>query len=134
MALKQSVTNEKGASTIYHRIAKADLDFNTRKAELVVYSYATASLREAEKAEFEDKIKLDELTDRLNELVANPTEENEQERIELSEQINALPPITEVTERHLVESTYKMSIHEEISMEEIYIWLKNEVFTDSTDV
>lgn len=133
MALKQVITNEKGAKTTYHRIAKVELDINEKIAKIVVYSYAADSLRKCEKEDFMLKQEYEKLTDELNDLVANPTEENEARRVELSEKINKLNPVTEVTDRHLVEATHEMPISNEFSMKEAYFWLKNNVYSDSID-
>lgn len=134
MALQQSVTNEKGATTTYHRIVKANLDFATREATLTVFSYVAESLRQAEKNDLTRMIEYNESVARLDELVANPTEENEQERIELSEQINSLVPTTEVANLHLNEAEYKLPLDESFSIQGAYSWLKENVFTDATDV
>ena len=134
MALRQSITNEKGATTTYHRIVKAKLDFTTKEATLTVFSYATESLRQAEKEDSSKLVDRDKLVERLDELISNPTEENEQERIELSEQINSLVPTTEVANLHLNEAEYKLPLDESFSIQDAYSWLKENVFTDATDV
>ena len=79
-------------------------------------------------------IEYNESVTRLDELVANPTEENEQERMELSEQINSLIPVTEIASLHLSEAEYKLPLDESFSIQNAYSWLKENIFTDATDV
>lgn len=134
MALQQPITNEKGATTTYHRIVKANLDFTTKEAVLTIFSYVAESLRQAEKDDLAKMAEYNEAVTRLDKLVANPTEENEQERVELSEQINSLIPATEVASLHLNEVEYKLPLDESFSIQNAYSWLKENVFTDATDV
>lgn len=134
MALQQSITNEKGATTTYHRIVKANLDFATKEATLTIFSYVAESLRQAEKNDLAKMVEYNKSVAHLDELVSDPTEENEQERIKLSEQINSLNPVTEIASLHLNESEYKLPLDESFSIQNAYSWLKENVFTDAADV
>ncbi len=134
MALQQTTTNEKGAITVYHRIVKADLDFNKKEASLIVYSYAAESLRHLEKQDLANKNKYEQIVAKLDELISNPTEDNEQERIDLSNELNSLMPIMEVEQKHLTETGYQLPLDENFSISDAYNWLKGNIFTDSIDV
>ncbi len=135
MALQQSITNEKGATTTYHRIVKAKLDFTTKEATLTVFSYATESLRQAEKEDSSKLVDRDKLVERLDELVSNPTEENEQERIELSDKLNSLAPTAESASLHLLETEYILPLlNGDFSIKDAYKWLKENVFIEAMDV
>ena len=134
MALSQTITNEKGAKTTYHRVAKAELDFNKQEAEITIYSYATQTLRKAEKDEAATKVKRDTIMAELDALVANPTDDNKDRRIELSNQVNELPVVNEVTERHLVETKHKIQLtSDNFTLKDVYIWLKNSVYIGAID-
>lgn len=134
MALQQSITNEKGATTTYHRIAKANLDFATKEATLTIFSYVTESLRQAEKDDLAKMTEYNKSVAHLDELVADQTEENEQERIELSKQINSSVSVTEIASLHLDELECKLPLDESFSIQNAYSWLKENVFADATDV
>lgn len=134
MALQQSITNEKGATTTYHRIVKAKLDFTIKEATLIVFSYATESLRQAEKEDSSKLVDRDKLVERLDELVSNPTEENEQERIELSDKLNSSAPTAESASLHLLETEYILPLNDDFSIKDAYKWLKENVFVEATDV
>jgi predicted transcriptional regulator len=134
MALSQTITNEQGAKTTYHRVAKAELDFNKKSAEITIYSYATQALRKAEKEEAETQAQRDELMNELNELVADPTDENEDRRKELTEQINKIPVVNEPTPRHLVETTHTIELtSDDFTLKDVYVWLKDSIYTDAKD-
>jgi hypothetical protein len=135
MALSQKTTNERGAATIYHRIGRAELDFNTKKAKITILSYATPDLRHQEQEESQRKSTYDTTMDELNELVANPTPENETRRQELSDQLNSMGYIGELQPRHLVESEHEIDLtSDDFTLKDIYDWLKASVYTDSKDV
>lgn len=134
MALLQKLSDARGVSTVYHRIAKADADFTDKEVTLVVYSYVAESLRSSEKREAEDKAVYEQLTEELNNLIQDPTEENEARRIELSEQLNNLNPVNEITERHVGEATYTMPVEDNFTLPDAYAWLKVNIFTDAKDV
>ena len=53
MALQQEIINENGTTTLYHRIAKAELDYTEKKARLIIESYVSAAIREKEKKNVE---------------------------------------------------------------------------------
>jgi hypothetical protein len=134
MALSQTITNEKGAKTTYHRVARAELDFDGKTADITIYSYATHALREAEKEEAKEQVKRQAIMDELNALVADPTPENEDRRKELTEQVNSQPPINETTPRHLVETTYTIKLSsDEFTLKDVYAWLKDSIYTSAKD-
>lgn len=134
MALQQTITNEKGATTTYHRIVKANLDFNAKTASLIVFSYATESLRQVEKDGLISASAYNDAVKKLDELIANPTEENEQERIRLTKQINSSTPPLETASLHLTETEYSLPLNEDFSIKDAYKWLKDNIYTDAVDV
>lgn len=134
MALQQTITNEKGATTTYHRIVKANLDFNAKTASLIVFSYATESLRQVEKDDLISASAYNDAVKKLDELIANPTEENEQERIRLTKQINSSTPPLETASLHLTETEYSLPLNEDFSIKDAYKWLKDNIYTDAVDV
>lgn len=134
MALQQTITNEKGATTTYHRIVKADLDFNAKTASLIVFSYATESLRQVEKDGLISASAYNDAVKKLDELIANPTEENEQERIRLTKQINSSTPPLGTASLHLTETEYSLPLNEDFSIKDAYKWLKDNIYTDAVDV
>jgi hypothetical protein len=123
MALSQTITNEKGAKTTYHRVARAELDFNKNQAEITIYSYASQALRKAEKDDSEEKTRREAIMDGLNALVAEPTPENEDRRKKLIEQANSQPPINETTPRHLVKTTHTIKLSsDKFTLKDVYAW------------
>lgn len=120
MALQQTITNEKGATTTYHRIVKANLDFNAKTASLIVFSYATESLRQVEKDDLISASAYNDAVKKLDELIANPTEENEQERIRLTKQINSSTPPLGTASLHLTETEYSLPLNEDFSIKDAY--------------
>ena len=134
MALQQTITNEKGATTTYHRIVKANLDFNAKTASLIVFSYATESLRQVEKDGLISASAYNDAVKKLDELIANPTEENEQERIRLTKQINSSTPPLGTASLHLTETEYSLPLNEDFSIKDAYKWLKDIIYTDAVDV
>lgn len=137
MAIKQEITSVSGVKTEYHRISSATIDYTNRKAYIVVQSYLEAEKRNEEKAQVNDTAERDALMKELDELVANPTDENEARRIELSEQINALPQRTpdDVAPRNIFELQYEIDLPDdmEFSLEFAYGWLKDNVYKESED-
>ena len=134
MALQQTITNEKGATTTYHRIVKANLYFNAKTASLIVFSYATESLRQVEKDDLISASAYNDAVKKLDELIANPTEENEQERIRLTKQINSSTPPLGTASLHLTETEYSLPLNEDFSIKDAYKWLKDNIYTDAVDV
>lgn len=137
MALKQQITSVSGASTEYHRISEAAIDYTNRKARITVCSYLEAEKRDEEKTQASSDTERKALLDELNELLANPTDENEARRVELSNQINALPERTpdDVAPRNLFTERYELDIpaNTEFSLEFAYSWLKENVYTAAED-
>lgn len=137
MALKQNITSVSGATTEYHRISGAVIDFTARKANITVLSYVDAGKREEEKNQTSKDNDRQAIMDELNTLVANPTEDNEARRNELSEELNALeiPTPEDVAPRSLLESNYtiEMATGSDFTLELAYSWLKANIYTDAED-
>lgn len=137
MAIKQAITSVSGATTEYHRISQAMLDYNQRKAYITVLSYLGAAKRNEEKENAQPSLQRDIIMKELDELVANPTEENEARRIELSEQVNALPLQTpdDVAPRNIFEKHYEIDLptDTDFNLEFAYGWLKENIYTSSED-
>lgn len=137
MAIKQKITNITGVTTEYHRIGSAAVDYTMRQASIVVLSYLGASKRNEEKAQASKNNNRIILQSELNELVQNPTKDNEARRIELPSQINDLPLQTpeDVEPRNILRSKYELylPIDTDFTLEFAYGWLKDNVFLEGED-
>lgn len=137
MALKQQITGVTGVTAEYHRISSAMIDYTQRKAYITVVSYLDTTKRDEEKTNAEPGAQRDILMKELNELVANPTDENEARRIELSEQVNALPGQTpeDVAPRNITEDHYDIELPQgtDFTLEFAYGWLKENVYKEAED-
>lgn len=136
MALQQEISNKNGTTTLYHRIARAELNYTEKKAKVYVESYVSAAIREKEKENVEAHNLVSQYNEELNRLVANPTAENEARRIELTDYINEhstdngdLKPL------NLTESAYELTIPENgFTLEYAYNQLKTSAFVGSEDI
>lgn len=136
MALQQEISNENGTTTLYHRIARAELNYTEKKAKVYVESYVSAAIREKEKENVEAHNLVGQYNEELNRLVANPTAENEARRIELTDYINEhsadngdLKPL------NLTENAYELAIPENgFTLEYAYNQLKTSAFVGSEDI
>lgn len=137
MAIKQQITNVSGVKTEYHRISSAMIDYTLRKAYITVLSYIGSAKRDEEKAQTNDGVERDTLMRELDELVANPTEENEARRIELTNEVNALYERTpeDVAPRNVSEERYEIDLlaDTDFSLEFAYNWLKENIYTSPED-
>lgn len=136
MALKQEIVKENGAKVLYHRISKLEFDCDAKQLKISIRSYVAQSLRDAEKAETAIRIETDNLMHELDEIVAAPTPENEQRRIELSKQINNAVNKSQLeVERHLIEAVYDTDYSDDknLSLASAYAWLKANIYQDAED-
>jgi hypothetical protein len=135
MALQETITDERGAKTTYHRIARAVLDFDEKKAIVLVRSYASEKVRETEKGNSATKAKYHTLMAELDALVAEPTNDNKKRRIELTNEVNALPAISNVEDYHLAESTHAVEIDpNKFTLKDIYAELKNTAYANAKNI
>lgn len=135
MALKQEIINEKGAKTTYHRVSNLSCDCDRKVMKVVVKSYTSQDFRKSEKEFADAQEKRDALLRELDDLVSNPTADNEPRRIELSEQINSMGGSEEIKLLHLLETTYEIefSTEQQLSLAEVYAWLKENVYQNAKD-
>lgn len=143
MALKQQITSVSGATTEYHRISEATIDYTNRKAYITVLSYLEAEKRDEEKERALQDAKKAEIEKELYELVARYTTpeadppEEKARRNELSKQLNDIPLLTpdDVAPRNLFTEQHTLEIPEdtEFSLEFAYNWLKENVYTEAED-
>lgn len=88
MALLKEQTLPNGTVVKYHRIVKVLSDFNDGSTSVLVASYASPDIRSSEVESYTTKEAIMQMRERLDALTASPTEENEAERIELTEALN----------------------------------------------
>lgn len=136
MALQQEIINENGTTTLYHRIAKAELDYTEKKARLIVESYVSAAIREKEKKNVEIHDLVSKYNQELNQLIANPTEENEARRIELTDYINEHSEgNSDIKPLNITETVFELDIPEDgFTLKYAYSQLKLSGFVGSQDV
>lgn len=136
MALQQEIINENGTTTLYHRIAKAELNYTEKKAKVFVESYVSEAIRQKEKDSVAAHNLISQYNEELNDLVAEPTEENEARRIELTEYINEHSADNgELKPLNLTETAYELDIPENgFTLEYAYNKLKESAFVGSQDV
>lgn len=141
MALGKAITSPNGVVTNYHRVVGAKFKFEREQftVALRVASYVSDTVRQAEIDAHEYNVLLNATQQQLDELVANASEENEQQRQELSEALNNLHenPVAYVEQYHAVEREYD-NLHvleEELTLEGVYNKLKQlPEFADAVDV
>lgn len=137
MAIKTITTHISGVKAEYHRISQATIDFNTQTAQIVVLSYLETSKRVEEKDLKKYMAEKDALSAQLDELMKNATEENKEEREELSQKINDYPvPSPEDTQpRNIFKTVYEVEIPEgrDFSLNFAYGWLKENVYPGAKD-
>lgn len=137
MALQQQITTVSGAVTEYYRISEAMINYTNRKAYITVLSYLDTDKREEEKTQASKDAHKEELMTELDKLVANPTDENEARRIELSNEINALPQQTpeDVEPRNMFSTSYEIDVpaDTDFNLAFAYAWLKENIFTEAVD-
>lgn len=138
MALQKQITTISGAVTEYYRISEAMINYTHHKAYITVLAYLDSGKRNEEKAQATRTADRATLMAELDQMVANPTDENEARRIELSNQINALPEQTpsDVEPRNMFASQYEIDIpaDTDFSLAFAYGWLKENIYVDATDV
>lgn len=136
MALQQEISNENGTTTLYHRIARAELNYTEKKAKVYVESYVSAAIREKEKENVAAHILISQYNEELNALVAAPTEENEARRIELTEYINEhSADNSDIKPLNISETAYELDIPESgFTLEYAYSQLKTSAFVGSQDI
>lgn len=113
MALKLEKVLENGVVALYHRITSYSVDFREGLLTVSVASYVSAVQREAEIGEYEKVKELETIREELDALVQNPTDENEKERLVLSEKVNAIFETygePEVKPRHVAEVKTEIKI------------------------
>lgn len=137
MAIKQEITSISGATAEYHRISEAHIDYTKRKANITVLSYLDSDKRDEEKTQASQDSERETIMKELDELVANPTEENKERRIELSNQINALQYQNpeELAPRNIFAEQYQIDLpaDTDFTLEFAYGWLKENIYQEAED-
>lgn len=143
MALQQQITSLSGVKTDYHRVSEAMVNYTDRKAYITVLSYLEVGKREEEKAQSNKDEELKNKEAELTELVEaydeqTDTPELKARRIELTNEVNALYERTpdDVAPRNIFKEQYELELpaDTDFNLEFAYGWLKDNVFTDATDV
>lgn len=128
MALKIARELQSGIVTEVHRIIGTVIDFNNHFIEITVASYVNGEKRETEIANEKALKDFVELKAKLDDLVQNATEENEQERQELSEQINEIVENGQPTTPDLSIATFKHRLfltgRDKYNRSDLYKYLK----------
>lgn len=118
MALLLDITLENGVVANYHRISKANFDFNKGIADITLVSYVTDRQRSVEKQSIADVSSMKSMRDRLDYLVQNASDENVEERNTLTNTINSIVESSgEPTAKELAVSTQTFSIAVDASLD-----------------
>lgn len=136
MALLLDKTSDNGVKTAYHHIAAFTPDFDRRTVQVVVRSYTADSYRETEKAQFDTDNQIETLRSQIEALLEAPTDENEQERIDLSNQLNQLTENqTTKNDYFVVEQKLDLPVAAdfEYTRRALYELLKQGQFASATD-
>lgn len=136
MALLLERTSDNGVATSYHRIGAFTPDFDRKTVEVTVRSYTSESYRATERAQFDTEAQIENLRAQIENLLLEPTDENEQERIDLSNQLNQLTEAQTVKNDYfVVEQKIKLAVPAgtEYTREALYKLLKQEKFAGATD-
>lgn len=137
MAIKQAITSITGSTTEYHRISEVTIDYQTRKVAMKVLSYLDSTKRDEEKGSASQNFQRDTIMKELEALVINPTPENEARRIELSNQINAMPlqTVEDAAPRNISSDIHEFDLPQDtdFTLEYAYNWLKQNIYTSSED-
>lgn len=150
MALQQSYSDPiTGAVSNYHRIGAANVDYETKIAQITVLSYFSEDKREEEKSEnkiidsnLDRERRKQQLLNRINELLANPTDDNLKEREDVSAQLQAINeeedtatyPDNIARYMYSTQYTIQMGSSDDYTLKYAYEWLKTNVYKDAKDV
>lgn len=142
MAIKQSITNLSGATAEYHRISEAHVNYTKREVMIVVLSYISSDKRDEEKTQSSNTIDRKAITEELDGLLAIYNEETDTKelydrRVELSNQLNAIPlqAPEDVAPRNIFSSDYTIELpaNTDFTLEFAYSWLKENIYQESED-
>ena len=127
MALVIKKTLANGTAVDYHRISKILIDFNTGKINVIVSSYIKDKIRDTEKIKTEQVSNLAKLRAELDELVRDPTKENEAKRQELSDKVNDIADGSEPHSEDLsiTVQEFSMNVSDGYTQKDIYTYLKS---------
>ena len=93
MGLKVKIRDGRGITTGYHKIGRFIVDTENRLVQVLVRHYTDETFRELEKEKQEFRDEFKEKHARLQELVAEDSEETIEERIELTDHINSIQEV-----------------------------------------
>lgn len=142
MAINQQITTLSGVTVEYHRISEAMIDYTNRKATIVVLSYLGSAKRDEEKVQATDTAERDAIMKELDELVMaydekTDTPELKARRVELSNQINAMPQLTpdDVAPRNIFMERHEIDLPDgvDFTLKFAYGWLKENIYKEATD-
>lgn len=150
MALQQTYSDPiTGSVSNYHRISAVSLDYQTKTAQVTVLSYYNEDKRDEEKEESDviatnaaREARKQQLLTRINQLLANPTDDNEEERKDISAQLAVINeeedaatyPTFVARFMYSTNFTIQMNTSDDYTLKYAYEWLKTNVFKESKDV
>lgn len=150
MALQQTFSDPiTGSVSSYHKISTVTVEYDTKTAKVTVLSYYDEEKREEEKetskaiAENEARqARKDQLLARLNELLGVPNDENENERKDISAQLQEIndeedaATYPKMLSRFMYSTVYaiQMNTADDYTLKYAYDWLKTNVYTEAKDV
>lgn len=139
MALQLKRTLDNGIIVNYHRVSFLSTDFSALMHQIRVTSYTSAEVRSIEVAQQTRIEQFRDLKAELDLIVDQPTIQNEQRRIVLSEQINELSlelSQTEHLELSVLTTEYQLRLNNDITTcSQLYDHLKTlHEFSEAEDV
>lgn len=139
MAIEIKRTLDNGIVVLHHRIGRVLSDFTKGEIKVELVSYVKKDIRIKEQKNLQDFNTVEYIRHKLDELTLNPTEENEAERQQLSDQMNAffddnIVTISNPQPLAITTTEYSLPATGELSRTEIYEHLKTlPEFAGATD-
>lgn len=93
MALKKTIRNEKGIDVTYHKISRFMVDSDNEIVQVFIRHYTLAKFRDLDRKKKSSDNELKDKYSRLGELIANPSDANLEERIELTQYVNGIQEV-----------------------------------------
>lgn len=138
MALYKAIKNEKGVITNYHKIAKFVVDSENALVQVLMRHYADSEYRDTEKKNHKVNTDFKDKYERLNKLVDENLPETIQERIKLTEYVNAIQEVKDNEPSMVVCDSQEVLVFDseaDYSLQGVYNELKKlEKYKDSEDV
>ena len=136
MALLFEKTGDNGVKTAYHRVTSFMPDFDKNRVQVTIRSYTAEDFRNSEKQHATNQVKIEELRSQINILVMDPTDDNEPDRIKLSDQLNELTESqTETGDLFVVEQKIELPVPADFTYDraDIYELVKQALFAGAKD-